>query len=116
MIFSLFDIKADVFGPLFEARTCEEAKRLFISVLLNNGDSNVNRYPQDHQLYCLGDFDNSNGSLEVTPPNMILTGFEACQLCNKYKDDLNALFTEQKGAEDVPRLENTDDSENLICD
>lgn len=94
MIFSLFDIKAEVFGPLFEARTFDEAKRLFISVLLNDGSSNVNRYPQDHQLYSLGDFDNVTGVLDVTSPNMIMTGFEACQLCNKYKDDMNKLFTD----------------------
>ena len=29
MLFSLFDVKADVFGRLFEARTCDEAKRIF---------------------------------------------------------------------------------------
>ena len=116
MIFSLFDIKAEVFGPLFEARTLDEAKRLFISVLLQNGDSNANRYPQDHQLYHLGDFDNSNGSLVVNPPNMILTGFEACQQCNKYKDDLSKMFTNDNlegDSDNVNGFENSDDCQDI---
>lgn len=100
MIFSLRDNKAEVFGPLFEARTEDEAKRMFISALLSGGDSNLIRYPQDHGLYLIGDFENVNGDLTIIPATMILTGLEACQLCKAYKADMSQLFGDITKVED----------------
>lgn len=112
MIFSLRDNKAEVFGPLFEARTEDEAKRMLISALLSGGESNLSRYPQDHSLYLLGDFDNVNGILDVIPQNMILTGLEACQLCKQYKDNMSLLFGDVTKTEDenVNSIDNSSDT------
>lgn len=54
MLFSVYDKKADLAGPLFEAQTLDVAKRMITSSLIP--DSALVQYPADFSIRCLGDF------------------------------------------------------------
>lgn len=53
MLFSLFDIKSQTNGPIFEAHTCEEAKRLVLQTLKSGRDTLITEYPEDYVLQQL---------------------------------------------------------------
>lgn len=129
MIFSLFDVKAEVFGQLFEARTPDEAKRLFISLLLSGDLNSITQYPQDFQLYCLGDFNSLTGEIVASQPNSIMTGFEAMQIAKQYcisntsqnvtldlpkKSKSKSKTKNKKGGSDVIGHDNSSSSEDTI--
>lgn len=98
MLFSFFDVKSEVFGRVLEARTLDEAKRIFISLLLSGDRSNITEYPHDFQLFCLGDFDNVTGKIEACLPYSILSGLEAIQLAKQCSiNSLNNLLHNERG-------------------
>ena len=55
MLFSVYDKKASLSGPLFEAQNLGVAKRMIISSL--SPESALVQYPADFSIRCLGDFD-----------------------------------------------------------
>lgn len=59
-IYSVFDNKADVFSPPFVAATKGLATRIFADVV-NDKNSQVNRYPADFKLVEIGTFDEVTG-------------------------------------------------------
>ena len=56
-IYSIHDCVADEYGPLFNCKNDEVAKRAVKSIL--TGDVN----PFDYEIFCLGTFDSDNGVL-----------------------------------------------------
>ena len=54
MLFSVYDTKANLAGPLFEAQTLDVAKRMIISSL--TPESALVQYPADFSVRVLGDF------------------------------------------------------------
>lgn len=56
-VYSIFDIKAEEYGPLFVAKNNEVAFRL-----CRNQFKDV-PCPQDYELSCVGDFDNETGEM-----------------------------------------------------
>lgn len=54
MLFSVYDKKASLAGPLFEAQTLDVAKRMIVSSL--SSESALVQYPADFSLRVLGEF------------------------------------------------------------
>lgn len=67
------DRAIDAFGtPVFVAAT-GQALRSFTDEI-NNEQSNLNKHPEDYDLYFLGEFDDSDGSFHVDKPKQIAVG------------------------------------------
>lgn len=64
-IFSVYDIKAEVFSPPFFMSTAGEAIRAFKD-LVNDPNTTIGRHPEDYRLMALGTFDNGSGNIELT--------------------------------------------------
>lgn len=63
-IFSIRDGKVEAYGQPFFQHTHGEAERNFKS-LTSDPKSNISQFPEDYDLFYLGDFDDSTGL--VTP-------------------------------------------------
>lgn len=59
--YAIKDVKADEFGDLMFAKNDEVAKRLFGQIISKNP-----YLASDMQLYCIGDFENEDGSFVST--------------------------------------------------
>ncbi|QXP44237.1 MAG: nonstructural protein [Arizlama microvirus] len=59
-VFSIRDQKAEVYNTPFFQKSIGEAERNF-ETLVNDGKSTVNQYPQDFDLFYLGDYDDNLG-------------------------------------------------------
>lgn len=78
-IYSLRDSKSEIFNAPFYKQTHGEAERDFRS-LVNDDKSMVHKYPEDFDLYYLGDYDDNTGKVKPldTPQHMV----KAVQLLN----------------------------------
>lgn len=63
-IFSIRDSKSEVFNTPFYKKTHGEAERDFRSVV-NDEKSTLNKYPEDFDLYYIGEYDDNKGL--ITP-------------------------------------------------
>lgn len=71
-VYSIRDAKAEVFNTPFYQKTHGEAERNF-RTLVNDGKSTVNQFPEDFDLYYLGQYDDNEGKFECldTPQHVI---------------------------------------------
>lgn len=71
-MFSIRDTKGEIFNPPYFAKTHGEAERQF-KTLTNDSKSTINQYPEDFDLYYLGDYDDQTGKLKSldTPQHLI---------------------------------------------
>lgn len=58
--FSIRDQKGEVFHPPFYKKTHGEAERDF-KQLVSDGKSTVSQYPEDFDLYYVGEYDDQTG-------------------------------------------------------
>lgn len=71
-VFSIRDQKAEVFNTPFYKKTHGEAERDFRSVV-NDEKSSLNKYPEDFDLYYLGEYcDNSGTFKSVDTPQHVI--------------------------------------------
>lgn len=70
-VFSIRDAKAEVYHNPWFAKTHAEAERSFAS-LVRDGKSQVSQFPEDFDLYYVGDFDDQKGVIHSldTPQHM----------------------------------------------
>lgn len=61
-LYSVRDLKAEIFGPMFSSRTDSEAARNF-DRLRRDPQSNIHQYPEDYQLFFMAEFDDATGSV-----------------------------------------------------
>lgn len=61
-MYSIHDSKGEVYNQPFFMLTHGEAERSF-RTLANDPKSSINDYPEDYDLYYLGDFDETTGQL-----------------------------------------------------
>lgn len=62
-VYSVYDKKADMFGPLFLSNNDETAKR-DVQNLLQNPNSTLSQFPGDFDIMLLGNFNDSTGVLQ----------------------------------------------------
>lgn len=73
-VFSIRDLKAEAFGPVFMQNTVGLASRMF-GEMANSRDHSVGRHPDDFKLYQVGTFDDESGKLEsLEPVRYVSTG------------------------------------------
>lgn len=61
-VYSVYDRKANVYGVPFFQLNNSVALRSFTD-LVNDGRSTVCKHPEDYTLECIGEFDDSDGTL-----------------------------------------------------
>lgn len=66
-VFSIYDMKAELFNTPFFMGTNGEAIRAFKD-LVANPDSTPGRHPEDYRLMCIGEFDNATGEFTSASP------------------------------------------------
>ena len=71
-IFAIRDQKAEVYNTPFYQHSHGEAERNF-KTLVNDGKSTVSQYPEDFDLYYLGDYDDNTGLVKSldTPQHIV---------------------------------------------
>jgi hypothetical protein len=79
-VYSLRDSKSEIFNAPFYKHTHGEAERDFKS-LVNDEKSMVNKYPEDYDLYHLGEYDDNTG--KITPLDTPQHLCKAVQLINQ---------------------------------
>lgn len=110
MLFSMFDIKAGVFGALIALENAEVARRMFVTSILSGQESLVTKFPDDYILYEMGGFDNSTGNFSIHPsPIKVMTGFEAVESAKVY------LKEKERRDFDVIGQQITDDIKDTDC-
>ena len=72
-LYSIYDVKSQVYLPPFMAKTVGEADRIFDSVI-KSGQSTISEYPADHSLYQVGTFDDCGAVIEGVTPVFISKG------------------------------------------
>jgi hypothetical protein len=65
-IYSVRDSKGEIYGQPFFKITHGEAERDF-NMLANDPQSTVSRFPEDFDLYYLGDYDDVTGAILALP-------------------------------------------------
>lgn len=70
-VYTIRDSKAEVFNTPFFQKSHGEAERSFRE-LINDEKSMVSKYPEDYDLYYLGQYDDQTGTIEAldTPQHM----------------------------------------------
>lgn len=66
-VFSVYDTKAEIFGPPFFVNREGEAVRMFKDAA-NDPNTMVGRHPADYRLYCIGMWDDEQGTFENRTP------------------------------------------------
>lgn len=63
-VLSVYDLKAQEYGPLYLARTEQVGGRMFADAVVGGpADSTLRRYPEDFVLRKVGSFDEESGEL-----------------------------------------------------
>jgi len=73
IVFSVRDLKAEMFSRPFFSKAPGEAIRSF-SMECENPESMLHRYPDDYQLYRVGEFNELTGELVYTGPSAPVCG------------------------------------------
>lgn len=70
--FSIRDAKAEIYNPPFFKKTMGEAERDFHQ-LCKDDKSMPAKYPEDYDLYHVGQYDDNNGKFEplATPQHIV---------------------------------------------
>lgn len=85
-MYSVRDQKAEVFNLPFYSKTHGEAERNFTQ-LVNDEKSMPGNYPDDYDLYWIGDYNDQTGV--VTPLDTPQHIIKAVQVSKKHKASLN---------------------------
>lgn len=87
MIFSLFDIKSQTYGPMFEARTADEAKRILATAIGSGRDPVLVEYTEDFNLVCVcpAKFDTCSELVDSFNPDVVCSALECKKLAFSVK-------------------------------
>lgn len=69
-VYSILDRKVRTFGQLIVAANDDSMKRTALDVLSGSG-SLLEKYPGDFDLFVVGEFNDENGALLGTPPQLL---------------------------------------------
>lgn len=93
MLFSLYDVKSESFGTLFNAKTSGDATRIVVETIRSGKDLLLSRYTDDFQLFLIGNFDDITGEISSAGKKFIASGTELkslafdCMQQNDVKED-----------------------------
>lgn len=97
-MFAVRDIKANMFFDVFPQPTEQLAQRGFAEVVNGDPSTNIAKYPEDFQLFYLGEYDEQKGVIEgLKVPQMVCSGLDVL-ISNvtsaKEPEDMNGSFRE----------------------
>ena len=72
-LFTVFDRESKTFDRPFAAPTERDARAGFAHAV-NNKETNFGQFPNDFDLYLLGEFDPREGELKPSKPELLVTG------------------------------------------
>ncbi|UPW40926.1 nonstructural protein [Sigmofec virus UA08Rod_6110] len=78
-LYSILDTKSNMYGPIISFQNDSTAMRSFTEMIVS-GDQNslLSLYPADYILFCLGNFEQSDGLISpLNAPQLVITGTEA---------------------------------------
>lgn len=82
--FSIRDQKAEVFNTPFFQKTHGEAERSFRAAVMDE-KTQLNKYPEDFNLYYVGQYDDNTGVFEAKDAPEHVLGAIQCHASNKPK-------------------------------
>lgn len=77
-IFSVYDVKAEIFQKPFTASKIGEAMRGFTDVVKDKNHA-LGQHPEDYSLFEIGNFDEKIGEVDNIVNFCCLTGIEAAR-------------------------------------
>lgn len=91
-IYSIRDIKSELFGPLMAFHRDGEAMRALDSTVNSNKDNQIAKNPEDFRLFFIGEFDEAKGTFTSHKPEPKLI----CDAMSFVKELQNAPLARQK--------------------
>lgn len=75
---SIYDKRAQEFGPPMCQHTLGTAERMFQDVV-NDPQSPVSKHPEDYALFQIGEFESATGMSKATEPNLLCNAIQLLQ-------------------------------------
>ncbi len=76
-MFSIRDIKGEIFNPPFFSRSHGDAERNFTQAA-RDPKTTISQFPQDYDLYYIGEYDDASGRvIQTDPPKLIMNAVTA---------------------------------------
>lgn len=75
IVFSVYDIKAECYLPVFTYPAVGQAIRQFTDIC-NDENHPIGKHRGDFRLYRIGEFDDSTGDIVTAIPTVLCTGDE----------------------------------------
>lgn len=73
--YSIRDTKAEIFNPPAFKKTHGEAERDFKSMINNQKETPLSQYPEDYQLYYVGEYNDQTGIFQpLSAPQKVADG------------------------------------------
>lgn len=94
-VYAIYDEKAEAYNTPFPLATDGLARRSFDAACKDPG-TDLYRFPGDYSLYCVGKWNDQDGSLEsIVPPRFIAKNVSAVQIAQqKFDEELSAVEAE----------------------
>lgn len=89
-LYSIYDKAAGAFCAPFQMLTDAQALRAFESNLANP-QTNIHQFPEDYDLYFVGQFDDNSGELQYEDPSKIASGLETAARLKKQDENQTSL-------------------------
>ena len=77
-VFTIYDSKAETYSQPFVQTTIGLGLR-FLEQLAKDSQTAVSRYPEDHTLYQIGEWDDRRGEVKMIPHKMLCKASEYTQ-------------------------------------
>lgn len=74
-MFAIYDSKGEFYSQPFCQKTMGMAIRAFRDTALD-ASTTIHAHPEDFTLYCIGEYDDRNGTVEATPLTAIMRANE----------------------------------------
>lgn len=76
-VFGIRDVKAGFYNPPFHVKSHGEAERAFVQ-LVKDPKTTIAQFPNDFDLYFLGEFDDNNGMMaSIEHPQLVMNAASA---------------------------------------
>lgn len=72
MLFSLFDRKLREHGPIFVEQNSQTMERSLMDAVSRSGESMLAKYPQDYDLYLIGEYETETAVVTPSVPPLML--------------------------------------------
>lgn len=104
-LYSILDTKGSMYGPVMSFQNDQTAVRSFTEMLIS-GDKNsmLALYPTDYILFCIADFDQSNGNINSLGPVSVISGLEAITRAVEESKRRRALSAALHGRPSTPAI------------